>query len=222
MGKKNKKERMEEELLKEQTASENEENLNEENLNNEEATTEEATVSEETGSVTSETEASESSAENETDDGVDKKDKNKDPKDEKIKELEDRNLRQLAEFDNFRKRSEKEKSQMYDMGASAIIEKMLPIVDNFERGIASIPEEQADTPLAQGMQMIYKQIMTELENLQVKPIEAVGKEFDANLHNAVMQTESDEYESGIIAAELQKGYTYKDRVIRHSMVSVVS
>lgn len=147
--------------------------------------------------------------------------KSKDPKDEKIKELEDRNLRQLAEFDNFRKRSEKEKAQMYDMGAGAIIEKMLPIVDNFERGIASIPEDQADTPLAQGMQMIYKQLMTELENLQVKPIEAIGKEFDANLHNAVMQTESDEYESGFIAAELQKGYTYKDKVIRHSMVSVV-
>ena len=200
---------MEEELLKEQTASENEEIVNNEEITNDEAaSTDEALTSENVE------EANDNEAEG-------KKDKNQDPKDEKIKELEDRNLRQLAEFDNFRKRSEKEKSQMYDMGASAIIEKMLPIVDNFERGIASIPEEQADTPLAQGMQMIYKQLMTELENLQVKPIEAVGKEFDANLHNAVMQTESDEYESGIIAAELQKGYTYKDRVIRHSMVSVV-
>lgn len=197
MGKKNKKERMEEEALNE--------NINTENEMPEEAASENIEIAE----------AESENEEAKTDD------KNKDPKDEKIKELEDRNLRQLAEFDNFRKRSEKEKSQMYDTGAGAVIEKILPIVDNFERGITSIPEDQLETPLAQGMQMIYKQLMTELENLQVKPIEAVGKEFDANLHNAVMQTESDEYESGIVANELQKGYTYKDKVIRHSMVSVV-
>lgn len=203
---------MEEEILKENNTSE------ETAIENESANAEETneTVCDDK-EVSNETEANEATEVEESE----KDSKSKDPKDEKIKELEDRNLRQLAEFDNFRKRSEKEKAQMYDMGAGAIIEKMLPIVDNFERGIASIPEDQSDTPLAQGMQMIYKQLMTELENLQVKPIEAIGKEFDANLHNAVMQTESDEYESGFVAAELQKGYTYKDKVIRHSMVSVV-
>ena len=150
----------------------------------------------------------------------DKKEK-KDKKDEKIAELEDRVMRQMAEFQNFRTRSEKEKASMYEMGAKAVIEKILPVIDNFERGLQSIPEDQADTAVATGMQMIYKQLTTELENLGVKPIEAVGKEFDANLHNAVMQTESDEYESGYVAQELQKGYTYRDSVVRHSMVSVV-
>lgn len=145
----------------------------------------------------------------------------KDKKDEKIEELEDRVKRQMAEFENFRRRTEAEKAAMYGMGAKAVIEKVLPVIDNFERGIQAIPEEDKDSPVAQGMSMIYKQLTTELENLGVKPIEAVGVEFDANLHNAVMQVESDEYESGVIAQELQKGYTYRDSVVRHSMVAVV-
>lgn len=149
-----------------------------------------------------------------------KKEKKKDKRDEKIEELEDRVKRQMAEFENFRKRTEKEKSSMYEMGAKAVIEKILPVIDNFERGLESVPEDEADSPIAQGMQMIYKQLLTELENLGVKPIEALGTEFDANLHNAVMQVESEEYESGIIAQELQKGYTYRDSVVRHSMVAV--
>ena len=149
-----------------------------------------------------------------------KKDK-KDKKDEKIEELEDRVKRQMAEFENFRRRTETEKAAMYGMGAKAVIEKILPVIDNFERGLQAVPADEKDSPIAQGMQMIYKQLTTELENLGVKHIEAVGKEFDANLHNAVMQVESDEYESGVVAQELQKGYTYRDSVVRHSMVAVV-
>ena len=145
----------------------------------------------------------------------------KDKKDEKIEELEDRVKRQMAEFENFRRRTEAEKSAMYGMGVKSVVEKILPVIDNFERGIQAIPAEDKDSPVAQGMNMIYKQLTTELENLGVKPIEAVGLEFDANYHNAVMQVESDEYESGIVAQELQKGYMYRDSVVRHSMVAVV-
>ena len=150
-----------------------------------------------------------------------KQDKKKDKAQEKIEELEDKVKRQLAEFENFRNRSEKEKTAMFETGARSVIEKMLPVIDNFERGLAMIPEEEKDTPFADGMNKIYKQMVTELDGLGVKPIEAVGKEFDPNLHNAVMQVESDEYESGVIAQELQKGYTYHDTVVRHSMVAVV-
>lgn len=147
--------------------------------------------------------------------------KKKDKKDEKIEELTDRVKRQMAEFENFRKRTEKEKAGMYAVGAKDVIEKILPVVDNFERGLATVPEESKEDPFVDGMNRIYKQLMTELENIGVKPIEAVGQEFDPNLHNAVMQVESDEYESGVIAQELQKGYTYHDMVVRHSMVGVV-
>lgn len=150
-----------------------------------------------------------------------KKDKKQDPLKEKVEELEDRVKRQMAEFDNFRKRTEKEKTAMFETGAKSVIEKILPVVDNFERGLASVPEEEKDGAIAQGMQMIYKQLMTELENLDVKPIPAVGEEFNPEFHNAVMQTESEEFASGIIAQELQKGYTYRDSVVRHSMVAVV-
>lgn len=150
-----------------------------------------------------------------------KKDKKKDKAQEKIEELEDKVKRQLAEFENFRNRSEKEKTAMFETGAKTVIEKILPVIDNFERGLAMIPEEDKDTPVADGMNKIYKQLVTELEALGVKPIEAVGLEFDPNLHNAVMQVESEEYESGVIAQELQKGYTYRDTVVRHSMVAVV-
>lgn len=150
-----------------------------------------------------------------------KKEKKQDALKEKIEELEDRVKRQMAEFENFRKRTEKEKTAMFETGAKSVIEKILPVVDNFERGLASVPEEEKDGAIAQGMQMVYKQLMTELGNLDVKPIPAVGEEFNPEFHNAVMQTESDEFESGIIAQELQKGYTYRDSVVRHSMVAVV-
>ncbi len=145
----------------------------------------------------------------------------KDPRDEKIEELEDRVKRQMAEFENFRKRTDKEKSQMFDMGAKAVIEKILPVIDNFERGLEIVPEG-ADEAFSNGMKMIYKQMTEELDKLGVKAIEAVGKEFDPNIHNAVMQVESEEYESGIVAQELQKGYMYRDTLVRPSMVSVVS
>jgi molecular chaperone GrpE len=150
------------------------------------------------------------------------KKKKKDKKDEQIEDLSDRLKRQMAEFDNFRKRTEKEKTQMFDMGARTIIEKVLPVVDNFERGLAAVPEEQKDDAFVTGMDKVYKQLMTELDAIGVKPIEALGQEFDPELHNAVMQVESEEYESGVVAQELQKGYLYKDIVVRHSMVAVVS
>ena len=138
---------------------------------------------------------------------------------EKIADLEDRVKRQMAEFENFRKRTEKEKSMMFEMGAKSVIEKLLPVVDNFERGLAAIPEGEQNS-ISEGMNMIYKQMMTELDNLGVKPIEALGKEFNPDFHNAVMQVESEEFEEGIIAQELLKGYTYRDSVVRHSMVAV--
>ena len=148
--------------------------------------------------------------------------KKKDKKDEQIEELNDKLKRQMAEFDNFRKRTEKEKTQMYDMGAKSIIEKILPVIDNFERGLAAVPEEQREDVFVVGMDKVYRQMLTELDASGVKPIEAVGQEFDPNFHNAVMQVESEEYDSGVVAQELQKGYMYKDSVVRHSMVAVVS
>ena len=149
-----------------------------------------------------------------------RKDKKLDALESKNAELEDRVKRQMAEFENFRKRTEKEKSTMFDMGARSVIEKLLPVVDNFERGLASITEEQRG-PVYDGMNMIYKQLMDELDKMDVKPIEALGQPFDPNLHNAVMQVESEEFESGVVAQELQKGYTHHGSVVRHSMVSVV-
>ena len=148
--------------------------------------------------------------------------KKKDKKDEQIEELNDKLKRQMAEFDNFRKRTEKEKTQMYDMGAKSIIEKILPVIDNFERGLAAVQEEQREDAFVVGMDKVYRQMLTELDASGVKPIEAVGQEFDPNFHNAVMQVESEEYDSGVVAQELQKGYMYKDSVVRHSMVAVVS
>ena len=150
-----------------------------------------------------------------------KHDKKQDAMKEKVDELEDRVKRQLAEFENFRNRTEKEKQQMFETGARSVIEKILPIVDNFERGLATVPEEDKGSPFAECMEKIYKQLMTELEKMEVKPIEAVGTEFNPDFHNAVMQVESEEYETGTVAQELQKGYTYRDQVVRHSMVAVV-
>ena len=148
--------------------------------------------------------------------------KKKDPRDEKIEELNDKVKRQMAEFENFRKRTEKEKSTMYEMGARDIIEKMLPIVDNFERGLAAIAEDDRENPVAQGMEKIYKQLQKTLEETGVKVIEAEGKEFDPNFHNAVMHVEDEEVGENIVVEEFQKGYTYKDFVVRHSMVKVAN
>lgn len=150
-----------------------------------------------------------------------KKDK-KDPKDVKIEELTDRLQRNMAEFDNYRKRTEKEKAAMFEIGARDIIEKILPVVDNFERGLAAIPEEDKGTPFADGMEKIYKQLMKTLEDTGVKPIEAVGKPFDPNFHNAVMHIDDESLGENIVAQELQKGYTYRDTVVRHSMVQVAN
>ena len=148
--------------------------------------------------------------------------KKKDKKDEKIEELTDRVKRQMAEFENFRKRTEKEKAGMYAVGAKDVIEKILPVVDNFERGFNSISEEERETPFAKGMDMVYKQTMKMLEDSDVKPIEALGMEFNPELHNAVMHVEDDSVGEGIIVEEFEKGYTYRETVIRHSMVKVAN
>lgn len=154
--------------------------------------------------------------------GFFKKKEKKDKKDEKIAELTDRVQRQMAEFDNFRKRTEKEKSQMFEMGAKNIIEKLLPVVDNFERGLAAISEEEKGTPFAEGMEKIYKQMMNMFEDVGVTAIDAEGKEFDPNLHNAVMHIDDESFGENIVAEELQKGYMYRDTVVRHSMVKVAN
>ena len=146
----------------------------------------------------------------------------KDKKDEKIEELTDKLTRQMAEFDNFRKRTEKEKSQMYEIGAKDIIDKILPVVDNFERGLGAVTEEEKENPFVQGMDKVYKQLMTTLEGAGVKPIEAVGQEFNPDFHNAVMHEENEEFGENIITEEFQKGYMYRDSVVRHSMVKVAN
>ena len=148
--------------------------------------------------------------------------KKMDPKDEKIDELNDKLRRSMAEFDNYRKRTDKEKSAMYEIGAKDVIEKILPIVDNFERGLNTIPEDAKGTAFAEGMEKIYKQFVKTLDDLGVKPIEAVGKPFDPNFHNAVMHVEDENLGENVVAAELQKGYTYKESIVRHSMVQVAN
>ena len=146
----------------------------------------------------------------------------KDPRDEKIEELTDRVTRQMAEFDNFRKRTEKEKSAMYEIGAKSVIEKLLPIVDNFERGFSTVAEEDKEDSFVKGMEMVYKQILTMFETIGVKPIEAVGQEFNPDLHNAVMHVDDETVGENIIVEEFQKGYTYHDAVVRYSMVKVAN
>ncbi|MCI5873977.1 MAG: nucleotide exchange factor GrpE [Clostridiales bacterium] len=198
---------------------------NEEEQATEDALAEEA-VSEENVTEEAETEGAAETEEEASEEQTEEKKgffkKKKDKKDEQIEELNDKLKRQMAEFENFRKRTEKEKTQMYDMGAKSIIEKILPVIDNFERGFTMVQEEDKDDAFVVGMDKVYKQMLTELESIGVKPIEAVGTEFNPDFHNAVMQVESEEYESGIVAQELLKGYTYKDSVVRHSMVAVVS
>lgn len=217
----NKKDVMDEELKKENKAAEAEskaaENTQEQEAQNEEETREAAE-----GNEAEDSEEKDSEEKDSKDKGIFGKKKKKDKKDEQIEDLNDCLRRQMAEFDNFRKRSEKEKSQMFDMGARSIIEKVLPVVDNFERGLAAVPEDQKDDAFVTGMDKVYKQLITEFDSIGVKPIEALGQEFNPDLHNAVMQVESDEYEPGVVAQELQKGYMYKDTVVRHSMVAVVS
>ena len=171
---------------------------------------------------TAETEETKADAEPDKKGFFGKKKEKKDKKDEQIAELTDKVKRQLAEFENFRNRTEKEKSQMYMVGARDVIEKLLPVVDNFERGLKSIPEDQKDGPVASGMEMMYKQLITVLTDLGVTPIEAVGQEFDPNFHNAVMHAEDEELGENTVSEEFQKGYKYKDAVLRHSMVKVVN
>ncbi|HJD13655.1 MAG TPA: nucleotide exchange factor GrpE [Candidatus Ruminococcus avistercoris] len=193
-----------------------------------EEVSEEVTEKEETEAQTTEQESDKQTDEGETKEETPekkrfgkKKDK-KDKKDEKIEELTDQLKRQLAEFDNYRKRTEKEKASMYVVGAKEIVEKILPIVDNFERGLAQVPEEQKEDPFVDGMSKVYKQLTTALGEAGVEPIEAVGKEFDPNFHNAVMHVEDDEVGENVIVEEFQKGYLYKDVVVRHSMVKVAN
>ena len=151
-----------------------------------------------------------------------KKKKKKDKKDEKIEELTDMVKRQMAEFDNFRKRTEKEKASMYEIGAREVIEKILPVVDNFERGLAAVPEEEKESPFVDGMNKIYRQLLSSFEGMGVKAIESVGQEFNPDYHNAVMHVEDEEAGENVVVEEFQKGYIYKDTVIRHSMVKVAN
>ena len=208
-----------EEALEQEVAAEGEEALEEQPA---EETAEEAVCSEDAEDAKAEeTEETDKSKDTQGDAKKGFFKKKKDKKDEQIDKLSDKLKRQMAEFENFRKRTEKEKTQMYDMGAKCIIEKILPVIDNFERGFTMVDEEDKEDPFVVGMDKVYKQMLTELEAIGVKPIEAVGAEFNPDFHNAVMQVESDEYESGVVAQEMLKGYTYKDAVVRHSMVAVV-
>ncbi len=216
---------------------ENEKNVVEEAIEEAKTAAEDQEVVETEEQVESEDVAEEVSSEEETEEMVEaekdadeskglfkkkKKEKKKDPKDEKIEELTDRVTRQMAEFDNFRKRTEKEKSMMYEIGAKDIIEKILPVVDNFERGLQAVPEEEKENPFVDGMDKVYKQLMTTLEGIDVKPIEAVGATFDPELHNAVMHIEDEEAGENVIVEEFQKGYTYREQVVRFSMVKVAN
>lgn len=186
----------------------------------------EETTEEETVETVEESDTEEETETKETSSGhkfFKKKDKKEDTKkDEQIAELNDKLMRTMAEFDNFRKRSEREKSQMFEVGAKSIVEKILPVIDNFERGLASVPEADKGSAFVQGMEQIYKQFMTSLESVGVTPIDAVGKEFDPNFHNAVMHAEDENFGENIVSEELQKGYMYKESVVRHSMVKVVN
>ena len=208
---------MDEKVLDEAMESSTEENVSETKED------ENVTSTEETAETAENADAEASEADSED---PDKKKsffkKKKDKKDEQIEELTDKVKRQMAEFDNFRKRTEKEKTQMYDMGAKTIVEKILPVIDNFERGLAAVPEDNKEDAFVVGMDKIYRQMLTVLEEAGVKPIEAVGAEFDPNFHNAVMHVEDETLGENVVAEELQKGYMYRDTVVRHSMVKVAN
>ena len=212
-----KKKELEEEKLKEEETKEETKEENKEAAGNPEEESPESAEKEETAEGGETAEGSgEESKEEAPESG------RKDKMQEKLDELNDKVMRQMAEFDNFRRRSEKEKQAMFETGAKSVIEKLLPIVDNFERGLAAIPEEEAKTAFAEGMQKVYRQLMDELEKLEVKPIEAVGCEFDPNFHNAVMHVEDEEAGENVVVEELQKGYMYRENVVRHSMVKVAN
>lgn len=200
----------------EQTAEETEESPAEEDAAGEAVENEDA---KEEGKGEAKGEAKEEAKEGK---GFFKKKEKKDKRDEQIAELNDKVLRQIAEFENFRKRTEKEKSQMFEIGAKSIVERLLPVLDNFERGLATVSEEEKDGAFAQGIEKIYKQLVTELAEAGVTPIEAVGKEFNPDFHNAVMHIEDENFGENIVAEEFQKGYMYKDSVVRHSMVKVAN
>ena len=204
---------------KETVAEETVETVDQENTDTTETNTE---GSEETSAGQEETGTDESSGETGKKGFFGKKKEKKDPKDQQIEDLTDRVRRTMAEFDNFRKRTEKEKSAMYEIGARDIVERILPVIDNFERGLATVPEEAKGSPFAEGMEMIYKQLLKTLEEAGVKPIEAVGQPFDPNFHNAVMHIEDDSLGENVVAQELQKGYLYRDTVVRHTMVQVAN
>ena len=208
---------MNEEVLDEAMENSTEENASETQTDENVTSTEETTE-------TADTEEAEN-ADTDSEDSDKKKSffkKKKDKKDEQIEELTDKVKKQMAEFDNFRKRTEKEKSQMYDMGAKTIVEKILPVIDNFERGLAAVPEESKEDAFVVGMDKIYRQMLTVLEEAGVTPIEAVGAEFDPNFHNAVMHVEDETLGENVVAEELQKGYMYRDTVVRHRMVKVAN
>ena len=208
---------MNEEVLDEAMENSTEENASETQTDENVTSTEETTE-------TADTEEAEN-ADTDSEDSDKKKSffkKKKDKKDEQIEELTDKVKRQMAEFDNFRKRTEKEKSQMYDMGAKTIVEKILPVIDNFERGLAAVPEESKEDAFVVGMDKIYRQMLTVLVEAGVTPIGAVGAEFDPNFHNAVMHVEDETLGENVVAEELQKGYMYRDTVVRHSMVKVAN
>lgn len=182
----------------------------------------EAQVDETVAGDTEETAEAEATEETKEGKGIFKKKEKKDKRDEQIAELNDKVLRQMAEFENFRKRTEKEKAAMFEIGAKSIVEKLLPVIDNFERGLATVSEEEKNGAFAQGIEKIYKQLITELAEAGVTPIEAVGKEFNPDFHNAVMHIEDENLGENIVAEEFQKGYMYKDSVVRHSMVKVAN
>lgn len=207
------------EEMKQDNMEEVEATMNTEAETTEEANTEEV-IAEEAVEEDTEADAEEDADEEKSSGGFFKKKDKKDKKDAQIEELTDKVRRQMAEFENFRKRSEKEKTQMYEVGAKGILEKILPVVDNFERGLKGM--EESEDPFAQGMQMIYKQLMTSLEEAGVKAIESVGQEFNPDFHNAVMHVEDDEFGENEIVEEFQKGYMYHDSVLRHSMVKVAN
>ena len=188
----------------------------------EETMNQEATVEETNTEAVEATEATETAEETKEEEAAtEEQPAEKDKKDILIEELNDKYMRTFAEFDNFRKRSEKEKAAMFEVGAKSIIEKILPIVDSFERGLGTLSEEEiAANPFADGMDKVYKQMVKALEDAGVTPIEAVGKEFDPNLHNAVMHGDDDQYGENIVSEEFQKGYMYRDTVVRYSMVKV--
>ena len=189
----------------------------------EEKTAEEATAKESAEETATETPAEDNVAEETKDKKKgNKKKPKKDKRDEKIEELNDRLMRNLAEFENFRNRSEKEKSAMFEIGAKSVVEKILPVVDNLERGFDGLSAEEKATPFAKGIEAVYKQLLTAFEEMGVTPIEAVGQEFDPNFHNAVMHEEDDSEETNKVIEEFQKGYMYKDTVVRHSMVKVLN